>query len=486
MSRLPAVVLAIGAAAALTAVALYPKDDGVRVQAPAALTSSAVGNPTVAMNPRTGDALVAYVGGEHGRPDVYLAAQRADGSLGGAVRVNDRPGDVAPHEQAPAQVAVGPEGNVYVVWQNNRDVPGRRFPASDLRFARSTDGGKTFDRAVTVNDDAGGLPSSHTFHDVAVAPDGTLYVSWLDSRVRDSVAAARPHPTAPGGNASPANVSVDGHGGAANGAAGAHPSAESHGATEGHGGGMGHGERSAHGAGGAHGGHGGDDPTLPGSEIRVARSTDGGKTFEASRVVDAGVCPCCRTSLAIGADGAVYVAWRKVYAGDVRDVVVARRGPGDASFGPPVRVHADGWVYPGCPHAGPSLAVDGRGRLHVGWYTGKEGRQGLWHAVSADGGRTFGDAEPVLTGGWVPPVQVRLAPTATGVTLAWDDRRERTPHLSLARASDGAGVKPITPRVDGKTPSLASAALADGRRVTVAAWLDGTTVRVRRITAPGS
>ena len=392
------------------------------------LAAADASNPTVALGPR-GAGYVAWVSAKGGASDVYLA--RTDG--GSPVRVNDIPGDAAPHEQAPAQVAAGPEGNVYVVWQNGREVAGRRFPASDLRLARSTDGGRTFAPAVTVNDDAGGLPSSHTFHDIRVAPDGAVYVSWLDSRRRDAYKAARPSPASHAGHR-------------------------------------------AHGADGALKGHGGppEDPATPRSEIRVARSTDGGRTFGASVVVDDGVCPCCRTALAIGADGGVFVAWRKVFAGDVRDVVVARMAPGGRAFGAPVRVHADDWVFPGCPHAGPSLATDARGRLHVAWYTGKEGRQGLWYSRSDDAGRSFAAAEPVLAGGWVPPSRASLAAAGERVWVTWDDRRTPDGALSLALVDGSAPGAATEAGARGKSPAIA----ADGERVLLA-WLDRGAVRVR-------
>ncbi|HEX8358704.1 MAG TPA: sialidase family protein, partial [Longimicrobium sp.] len=377
--------------------------------------------PTAALDPRGGTGFVAWVSTEKGTSDVYLA--RLDG--GAPVRVNDVRGDAAPHEQAPAQVAVGPEGTVYVLWQNSREVPGRRFPASDLRLARSTDGGRTFAPAVTVNDDAGGLPSSHTFHDLRVAADGAVYVSWLDSRRRDTYRAAHPRP------------------------ARAHK---------------------------GHGGHGGEpeDPATPQGEIRVSRSTDGARTFGPEWVVDADVCPCCRTSLALGPDGSVYVAWRKVFAGDVRDVVVARMAPGGRAFGAPVRVHADGWVFPGCPHAGPSVAVDEGGRVHVAWYTGREGRQGLWYARSDDAARSFGAPAAVLAGGWVPPSRASLAASGGEVWVAWDDRRTANGALSLARVGEGAPAAATHPAPQGRSPALAAA----GDRV-VLAWLDRGSVRVR-------
>lgn len=128
---------------------------------------------------------------------------------------------------------------------------------------------------------------------------------------------------------------------------------------------------------------------LPGSDIRVAVSHDGGQTFGSRTVVDTGVCPWCSTSLALGNDGAIFVAWRKVSPGNIRDVVVAASRDGGRTFEPPVRVHQDDWIYGGCLHAGPDLAVDAEDRLYAVWYTGARERAGLYHAASGDGGMTF-------------------------------------------------------------------------------------------------
>ncbi|HEY8469150.1 MAG TPA: sialidase family protein [Longimicrobiales bacterium] len=391
------------------------------------LVDGGASNPTAAVDPRTGVVYVAWVTAQEGRADVYLA--RIEGGEASApVRVNDIPGDAAPHEQAPAQVAVAPNGDVLVLWQNNTPVAGRRFPASDLRLARSTDGGRTFEPAVTVNDDAGGLPSSHTFHDIAVAPDGTVYVSWIDSRERDRARAAL-------GIVEDATMGHGGNGGAAA-AAG--------------------------------------EADLPSSDVRVARSTDGGRTFEPGVVVARDVCPCCRTSLAVAPDGAVLVAWRRVFDGDVRDIVVARSTDGGRTFSAPVRVHDDGWVIPGCPHAGASLAVDAAGRVHVAWYTGRQERQGIYHAVSTDGGLTFGDPRPLLAGGWVPVSLVRLAAAPEGgVWGAWDDRRAEQRRVTIARAGE-SGVKVLDDDVPGSAPAVAAAA-----GTAVVAWLDDGAVRAR-------
>src|SRR5690606_11365753 len=159
------------------------------------------------------------------------------------------------------------------------------------------------------------------FHTMAVAGDGTIFVSWIDTRAKDRARAERARRV---------------------------------------------GESTAA---GAHAAHGADaEAGLPGSELWVARSTDGGRSFSPGVVVDRDICPCCRTGLAVAPDGAVYVVWRKIFDGDVRDIAIARTEDGGRTFTQPAPVHRDGWVFPGCPHAGPSVAVTDDGRVHVAWY----------------------------------------------------------------------------------------------------------------------
>ena len=359
-------------------------------------------NPTLAADPSTGVAYVAWVGTRNGSSDVLLSTLEPGAAPAEPLRVNDIPGDAAPHLQAPAAVAVGPEGNVYVAWTNSTEVEGRRFPSSNLRFARSTDGGLTFAPALTVNDDADGPPASHTFHDVAVASDGTVVVSWLDSRL-------------------------------------------------------------------------GDD--APGPDVRIATSTDGGASFSPSRVVDRHTCPCCRTAMALAPDGSLYLAWRELFPGDVRDIVIARSSDLGETWAPPVRVAADDWVFPGCPHAGPSLVVDAGGTLHVAWYTGRPEAPGLYYTTSSDGASSFASARPLLTDEWVPPSQVTLAAAPDGqLWAAWEDRRSADAAFRYLARGPGETLDPSSALPQsGTSPVLAMA----GSR-TMMAWLDGSRILLRR------
>ncbi|HEX8750934.1 MAG TPA: sialidase family protein, partial [Nitrospira sp.] len=56
----------------------------------------------------------------------------------------------------------------------------------------------------------------------------------------------------------------------------------------------------------------------------VARSTDHGRTITKNFKVDDNTCVCCRTSVATSPDGVVYVAWRKIFDGNIRETVVSR------------------------------------------------------------------------------------------------------------------------------------------------------------------
>ncbi|HET7275756.1 MAG TPA: sialidase family protein [Longimicrobiaceae bacterium] len=385
-------------------------------------------NPTIALDSTSGTAFVAWIARTDGTANVYMASSGAgDSAWSQPVRVNDIPGDAAPHEQAPAQIAVGPEGTLYILWQNRTDVEWLPYGGSDLRLSRSTDGGRTWSPAVSVNDDADGLPARHTFHDLAVAPDGTVYVSWIDARIRD------------------------------------HQRKEGWAATQ------------TEAASGQHE-HGGEEP---GTEIRVARSTDGGLTFGPSAILDSNSCPCCRTSISIGSDGEAYVAWRKIFPGGIRDIVVARAAPRTVDFAAPVSVHQDGWVFPGCPHAGPSVAVDADGAVHVAWYTGADDRLGLWYAVSRDNAQTFDAPIPLLTDDWVPPSQVKLDAAGDRVWIAWDDRRTESPRWFLA-LDNGAGGLNMIERA-GRPGTLPAVAATQSRAAV--AWLSGEAVRTTRVVA---
>src|SRR5689334_4299412 len=225
-----------------------------------------------------------------------------------------------------------------------------------MRVARSVDGGRTWLAPISINDDTVAAPVGHNFQGVAWSGDSGLVAAWLDERTGE-------------------------------------PTAHHH-------------DRLAT----AH-----DSTSEPDATVYLARSPDFGRTWEPNRPIWGGACPCCRITLARAADGGVAAAWRQHFPGNVRDVVVAAVTP---SPGPPVRVNQDGWIYPGCPHNGPGIAIAADGRRHVVWYTGAAGKAGLYYAALGPDGGDLAPEVPLVAGSTLPAVHGSVVALAGGGALA--------------------------------------------------------------------
>lgn len=92
------------------------------------------------------------------------------------VPVTPEPEALDANGEARPKVAIGRNGEVLVSWTRK----GEALYTGDIRFARSTDGGRTFSPPVTINDDE--LPVGHRFDSLGVAPDGTVVLTWIDKR----------------------------------------------------------------------------------------------------------------------------------------------------------------------------------------------------------------------------------------------------------------------------------------------------------------
>ena len=171
----------------------------------------------------------------------------------------------------------------------------------------------------------------------------------------------------------------------------------------------------------------------------VARSPDQGHTVTKNLKLDDNTCVCCRTSMATGPDGTLYVAWRKIMDGGVRETVVARSTDGGQTFSPPVVVGNDRWVYLGCPHRPASIGVDRQGRLYVAWYTeGEDETPAVYVAMSDDQGRTFSPKRALNVSKGTFPDHPQMAVDGAGrIVAVWEEqspvRREVVVSYSLDR-----------------------------------------------------
>lgn len=363
-----------------------------------AVTAPQSADPALTPVPGTGDLAVSWIEGDGQAWSLYFARSTDSGErwsppvlvAGGT----ESPDEVHPHGESSPRLVAGPAGRFALVWPNSIKVEGRKWPAAMLRFARSLDGGLSWSRPITLNDDTTGPLVSHQFHGATLVGDTALSVAWLDERAATA----------------PITSGADGH--------------------------------SEHAA-------------EPDAHIYLASSSNFGGTWGPNRLAWKEGCPCCRVSLARAADGRAVAAWRKHFPGNVRDVVTAVVSGVPTE---PQRVHPDDWSYPGCPHSGPGLATSHDGSTHVVWYNGKRGSEGVYYAKQVEGKRTGPAVELARGEGLGVAHPAVAALPQGGALAAYDispggSRRIRLAHL----LSDGriAAEAEIEDSEGGKYPQLA-------------------------------
>jgi hypothetical protein len=348
---------------------------------------------------------------------VVLLARSADGG-----KTFDEPSTVSvPTDRvttaavSAAKVQVGPKGEVYVMYPHQDPtfkILGMNV-REQVRFVRSLDGARTFEAPIEIGSIASeGVATSLGMINLFASPDGTLYASWLDTRATFAYA-ARHH----------------------------------------------------------------EWPGLRqySSQLRVARSVDGGRGFERSVIAAAPTCVCCGTHVAQGSAGPVYASTRGIEwpdpgeeAESVRDIIVAHSDDHGLTWSAAGKIHDDGFRINTCPDVTAGLAVDSSQRLHAAWYTGSEKGPGMYYAISSDQGRSFTAPVPLLPEGSTPYGGVKLAlDSQDNAWIALESRQDDSTTIHLLRIGHDGTVSRAPPWT-GRSPDLAR--LGDGVIVT---WNDG-------------
>jgi hypothetical protein len=373
-----------------------------------------------------------------GATDIYVASSRDGGRIfDPPVRVNDVDGDASLGGEQPPQVALVPrtgrEPSMVVVWTAKR--PG----GTRILFARSDNGGSSFGRATPIT--GGEAAGNRGWESITIGSDGQVAAVWLDHR---ELAAGMP-----------GMMQHQGH---------------DHGAT---------------GAAKADGVARAQLSKLYFSRVGTPESPEGSNQ---GQVIAAGVCYCCKTSVAAGPDGSLYAAWRHVYPGNIRDIAFTASRDGGRTFAPPLRVSDDHWALDGCPENGPGMAVDSRNRVHIVWPTLVNGSTPdaepaleLFYAVSNDG-RSFAPRLRVPTEG--VPRHARIVTVAdNSLVLVWEEQTNNARRVVMghARADEGRFTRDV---VSGAGSAVYPVVAAAGR-ASVVAWIglagERSTIQVRRL-----
>ena len=205
----------------------------------------------------------------------------------------------------------------------------------------------------------------------------------------------------------------------------------------------------------------------------ATRSTDHGRTVAKNLKLDENTCVCCRTSMTSSPDGTLYVAWRKVLPGELRETVIARSTDGGQTFSAPVIVGHDKWQFPGCPHRPASVGTDRLGRLYVVWYTeGVDEIPSVFLAYSDDRGNSFSPKQKLNVSKGTFPDHPQMAVDPEGrLVIVWEEqspvRREIVVSVSLDRGQTFSLPQKLNEK-KGQTPSLSM----NSKGLAALAWME--------------
>ncbi|HEU4761035.1 MAG TPA: sialidase family protein [Gemmatimonadales bacterium] len=382
------------------------------------------GDIAIIRDPGTGDVLAAWVARVDSSWRVQFARSADAGrSWTAPVTVTPEAGDASPpHGESSPRLVVAPHGRLAIFWARSVPAAGRQWPGSEMRMARSLDGGVTWEAPRTLNSDSTGAAGTHTFFGAAVLNDTTLVAAWLDER----------HPELMHGHQSP--LPDTSH----------EPTSEAD------------------------------------ARIFAVTSHDFGESWGPNTALWGAVCPCCRVSLTPTPDGRVIAAWRQHFPGNIRDIVTASLIPAQV----PERLSHDNWSYPGCPHTGPAIAVDSGGTEHVVWYTGKEGHAGIFYARRSPGAPAS-EPVGLATAPTLATAHASVLTLGQGALAAYDISPQRGRAIQLAWL-DGDGrlarTLPIPGSASGQYPQLAMA----NDSTALVAWTQMDSVKMARLRVGGT
>ena len=329
-------------------------------------------------------------------------------------------GEVTPSGQHLPSVALGPDNQIYIVWVDCRNDPTCETN-TDIYFARSTDGGQSFDPAVLVGDDETFFANAPK---IAADNSGNIYVVWHDNRTGNSWDVYLSKSEDGGGSFLP-SVRVNNHVSSAY-------QYEPDLAVDSSGNIYVSWNRYYYDA----------DLEQWDYDVVMAKSTNRGATFGTHVKVNDGSDWQYKSSIKVASiSGNVYVTWTDRRNGGISDVYFAKSTDGGDSFSANVQVNH----YTEQSQGYPEMALDEDEVIYIVWNDSrnlykKNGRD-VFMARSLDKGDSF-EPEIKINDAKIPAAFEYFYPTITAwgkghVAVAWEDKREGTYDVYLTRSDNG-------------------------------------------------
>jgi hypothetical protein len=394
----------------------------------------------------------------------------------------------ADHKAQSPEIAIGPDDSVNMIWIDEDKSAAAHadhghghshMASTNLYFARSTDGGRTFSRPVAVNSQPGEVWGfSVSKPRIAVGRNGTIHVFYPANDVSPSngkpYAVARYTRSTDGGRTfeksrrlntmATSDASHVVHGGLTHGTVFGTMAVDAQGAVYA----MWIDTRDMVKEGDA-------------GKVFMAVSRDDGMSFDQdAELFPADVCPCCQLTAFVDEDQRLFIGSRQIEDG-FRDSTVAVSTDGGRSFSPRQRiVGGNRWAIDGCPLKPTSVAARGAD-VWAAYFTGGEDPAGVYFVRSGDGGRSWSAptlAHPGATTSDAPAIAL----AGSTLHLFWHGKVGEGARRIYTRASTdgGATFGPIVelPAPPGATQLPAVAAHRNGS--VQIAWQQGTEVRAMR------
>ena len=200
--------------------------------------------------------------------------------------------------------------------------------------------------------------------------------------------------------------------------------------------------------------------------IYFSSSTDGGQTWQAARLLVDDTGSSYHPTLAIGADGTLYLAW-----GDYRrpsGIYFAKSTDGGMTWSARQKVNDStdsfGWE--------PTLAVGSDGTLYLAWRS-----SGIFFTYSTDGGQNWSASQKVNddadSGSQFGPV-IAAGPAGT-VYLTWQDGRNGNSDIYFARSTNNGESFHANQKINddtGSSDQYGANLVADENGAVYIAWTD--------------